>query len=291
MNVFIFSFFGRWNSTYYLLDRLLENKRAVVLYSTETPIATLSSNEWSLMEKVLRLLQPFEEYTKLMSKNNSCISEVIPAITVLTKFLSRDDRENTAGVGTMRDELSSALETRFRTAFVDKCFVLATTIDPRFKTKFCKDDGRTMLVNELDLFQGSSESDTVTESTSTDKAKRRDEPHKDLWSCFEEIVASDDNIPSGSRKLEEEVNAFLALPLQPLQSCPYTWWLSNKQVYPNIFNIALKYLSPPSSSVYSERAFSEAGNISTETRSRLAPHKADNLLFLHHNIPKLNFDY
>ena len=56
-------------------------------------------------------------------------------------------------------------------------------------------------------------------------------------------------------------------------------------------NIALKYLSPPSSSVYSERVFSEAGNISTEKRSRLAPHKADNILFLHHILPKLNFDY
>ena len=79
----------------------------------------------------------------------------------------------------------------------------------------------------------------VTESTSTEKVSRRDGPHRDLWSCFEEIVASDYNVPSGSRNLEEEVNAFLALPLQPLQSCPYTWWLSNKQVYPNIFDIAL----------------------------------------------------
>ena len=147
------------------------------------------------------------------------------------------------------------------------------------------------MVNELHLVQGSSESDTVMESTSTEKVSRRDGPHQDLWSCFEEIVASDDNVPSGSRNLEEEVNAFLALPLQPLQSCPYTWQLSNKQVYPNIFDIALKYLSPPSSSVYSECMFSEAGNISSETRSRLAPHKVDDILFLHHNLPKLNFDY
>ncbi len=75
--------------------------------------ASLSPNEWSLMETILRLLQPFEEYTKLMSNNNSCISEVIPAVTVLQKFLSRDDGEKTAGVRTMRDELSSALERRF----------------------------------------------------------------------------------------------------------------------------------------------------------------------------------
>ena len=207
-----------------MLDRLLENKKAVVLYSTETPIPTLSPNEWSLMEKVLRLLQPFEEYTKLVSKNNPCISEVIPAVTMLKKFLSRDDGEKTAGVRTMRDELSSALERRFETALINKCFVLATMIDPRFKTKFCKDDGRTTWLNELNLVQGASMSATVTETETESKSNdqvtemsRSDGPHQDLWSCFKEIVASDDNIPSsGSRNLEEEVNAFLALPLQPL---------------------------------------------------------------------------
>ena len=67
----------------------------------------------------------------------------------------------------------------------------------------------------------------VTESMSTEKVSRRDGPHQDLWSCFEEIVASDDNVPSGSRNLEKEVNAFLALPLQPLQLCP-GGFLTNK---------------------------------------------------------------
>ena len=35
---------------------------------------------------------------------------------------------------------------------------------------------------------------------------------------------------------------------------PYTWWVSNKRTYPNIFKLVLKflyYLSPPSSRVYS----------------------------------------
>lgn len=134
------------------------------------------------MEKVLRLLQPFEEYTKLMSNDNSCISEVIPAVTVLKKFLSRQDGEKTAGVRTMRDELSSALERRFQTAFSSKNFVLATTIDPRFKTKFSKDESCSMLVNECHV-QGSSESHMVTSNTKeTVTVSRRDGAHQDLWS-------------------------------------------------------------------------------------------------------------
>ena len=64
------------------------------------------------MERVLRLLQPFEEYTKLMSKNNLSVSEVIPAVTVLKKIFRKDDGDNTAGGRTMRDELSASLERR-----------------------------------------------------------------------------------------------------------------------------------------------------------------------------------
>lgn len=36
--------------------------------------------------------------------------------------------------------------------------------------------------------------------------------------------------------------------------------------------------------------FSEARNISTEISSRLVLHKFANILFLHHNLPKLHFD-
>ena len=90
-----------------------------------------------------------------------------------------------------------------------------TTIDPRFKTKFCKDDGRSTLVNELQLFQGSSESDLVA-SNPKEKVSvisRGDGPHEDLWSCFQEIVADNRDSDNNVLNLEEEVNAFLGLPL------------------------------------------------------------------------------
>ena len=87
----------------------------------------------------------------------------------------------------MCDELSSALYRRFQRAFSDKNFVLATTIDPRFKTKFCKDDGRSTLVNEVKLVQGSSESDIAASNPMGKVSVRhRDGPHEDLWSCFQE---------------------------------------------------------------------------------------------------------
>jgi len=42
------------------------------------------------------------------------------------------------------------------------------------------------------------------------------------------------------------------------------------------------------SSVYSEKLFSEYGNIFEEKRSRLLPKSGEKLLFLHHNVKLLD---
>ena len=43
-------------------------------------------------------------------------------------------------------------------------------------------------------------------------------------------------------------------------------------------------ITAPPSSVYSERFFSEMGQVYEKKRSRLRPELAENLLFLHHNM-------
>lgn len=58
----------RWNSTYYLMERLLEQKRAVSLYITDhETLNNLTHAQWELMEQCIKLLKPFEEITKITS--------------------------------------------------------------------------------------------------------------------------------------------------------------------------------------------------------------------------------
>ena len=64
------------------------------------------------------------------------------------------------------------------------------------------------------------------------------------------------------------------------------WWNLNKTKYPHLASFARKYLAAPSSSVYSERLFSEAGNLYEQKRNRLLPKTGEKLLFLHHNLKK-----
>jgi len=51
-----------------------------------------------------------------------------------------------------------------------------------------------------------------------------------------------------------------------------------------VAEVARRYLSVPSTSVASERLFSGAGDTYSDSRSRLAPERAEMLLFLRENM-------
>lgn len=79
----------RWNSTYYMISRLFEQKRAVSLYLAETSVnfENVSNEEWQILGKSIELLKPFEKITKIISSSCSSVSEVIPHLKTLQKYL------------------------------------------------------------------------------------------------------------------------------------------------------------------------------------------------------------
>jgi len=90
-----------------------------------------------------------------------------------------------------------------------------------------------------------------------------------------------------------EVTLFQDEPSLPLQdddgkfSCPLQWWKYNQQKYKVIAKLAIRLLCIPATSAPSERVFSVAGLTIAKDRSRLAPHTAHELIFLHDAIPAL----
>ena len=59
-----------------------------------------------------------------------------------------------------------------------------------------------------------------------------------------------------------------------------------KNIYTYLARLARRYLSALPSSVFSERLFSEAGNLYEQKRNRLLPKTVEKLLFLHYNLKK-----
>ena len=70
-------------------------------------------------------------------------------------------------------------------------------------------------------------------------------------------------------------------------SCPLTWWNVHRNRFKLISEVAIRMLCIPATSAPSERVFSVAGLTIAKERARLAPHTANELIFLHDALPAL----
>ena len=140
-------------------------KNAIVKYATEHDIQIPMPNEWKLIEKVIRLLQPFEEYTVLLSSST--------------------------GVRTMKQEFHDAVTSRFERILANENYIIASTVDPRFKTAFTVSQGHNLLLQEVErLAQPEDLKESTTATPENAEISARKENRNDLWACFDELLAS-----------------------------------------------------------------------------------------------------
>ncbi|KYN02015.1 Zinc finger BED domain-containing protein 4 [Cyphomyrmex costatus] len=314
---FIYDDTTRWNSTFYMLSNLHEQRQAITAYAADRDIPTLTVMQWSIVENVLRVLQPFEEITKILSSDCETIGYVIPAIIILHSYLSK--RQKDAGIVMLKEELKKAMEERLfnSTGFKDrKCFVLATILDPRFKTKFLSDENkaRQWIITELlEMNNTVIEDINNTQSNiSSFQKKNISETRDDIWKCFDDIINNsksdnDNNFEDPSSETlfknqpsdrtekiaiyNAELTKYLMLPLSPRNEDPLIWWKTHVLEYPNLKTLVLKYLSAPPSSMHSERLFNAGKLVYSDNRNKLSSKNAEILLFIMKNLLILNFEY
>ena len=68
----------------------------------------------------------------------------------------------------------------------------------------------------------------------------------------------------------------------------FSWWNDNQCRFTCLPKLAKRYLSAPPTSASSERLFSRANDIYDDKRNRLAPEKAETLLFIKNNFSFLS---
>uniref|UniRef100_A0A8C5LQ09 BED-type domain-containing protein n=1 Tax=Leptobrachium leishanense TaxID=445787 RepID=A0A8C5LQ09_9ANUR len=126
----------RWNSTYYMLGSLLEQKRVLAAYVADHDLpATLSAHQWMLVENILSILAPFEQLTKEISASKASVAEVIPMIAALKRLLGKEVPSD-HGVKTAKQTLLDAINKRFEDAHTTPLYCIATGLDPRFKEHY-----------------------------------------------------------------------------------------------------------------------------------------------------------
>lgn len=133
----------RWNSTYYIVSRLYEQKQAVTAYATDHDIPTLDTHQWHFIGNIIIVLKPIEEITNIISADNESIGYVIPAIATLQSYFSKRTQAQEKDITILKDDLRKAIENRFlKSSGINiqerSCFTHATFLDPRFNSLFKK---------------------------------------------------------------------------------------------------------------------------------------------------------
>ena len=291
----------RWNSSFYMLQRLLEQKRAITVAGTEcTSVPTeIRAQQWTLAEKVVQLLVVFEEATREASGDYASCAIIIPITNTLKLALLTDEEDQ--GIMAMKRAMMKSLEDRYGKVEENPLCAIATVLDPRFKLRVFSSGGRAANARMLVTTECEKVISSIYDSEKELPAKRSrtesDKPPSSLWSFFDDMIEKPSNPTNGVEEnvsgytAEVMVEMYLKEPIQDRHIDPLIYWKTKQVLWKGLAVMASKYLSIPPSSASSERLFSSAGDIISKERNRLGTEKAEMLLFLKHNLPVFDYKY
>ncbi|CAG8737762.1 5491_t:CDS:2 [Rhizophagus irregularis] len=266
----------RWNSTLYAFQKLIILKPAIAMLKASL-ISNVSLNihkegekleelyptihEWKVIKEIVELLNPFE------------------AATCLLKRLEIDFTSlKTSDAKYCKNAILEDLTSRWN-IFQELC-MKGSFFDPRFKSldfinsqEEC-DDIFSQLREEFMIFKQNEQIDISI--TSADK---------DTNDLMTEMSSFWKKKNAKAAPIKDEFQHYFDLVELPVleEYDPYLWWSTNKNQYPVLHKLAMKYLSIPATSMPSERLFSDAKNLITSLRTRLSSSVINQLMFLKRN--------
>ncbi|CAH0730540.1 unnamed protein product, partial [Brenthis ino] len=290
----------RWNSSYYMLERLDCIKESLSLYSSNNKIEQFDADDWILIQELIKVLKPLEDTTKKLSSQNTCISDVIPLVRALNKIYDEKNMHisdiSVSAVVTFVSALKNELEYRFSEIDKNVLYQVATFLDPHYKGKFFSE----ILIKEikeklLRVLETEVNLTATTISTENKPITVRKEHCTSLEESIANMLDSDDDDEQSENQISDTkanlLIEYMSEKRLPRDQDQLKYWQINSKKFGSLSHIARTYLSSPATSIPSEQVFSAAGIVYDPHRNRLLGDKAAKLLFLKYNIPLLNFNY
>nr|CAH7723754.1 unnamed protein product [Callosobruchus chinensis] len=281
----------RWNSSYHMLERVDCIKDSLSLYASNNKIEQFNSDDWTLIQDLVKVLKPLDDVTKTLSSQNSCISDVIPITRALNKIYDEIQESLNISVPPVVDFVSALKnELNYRFSEIDKN-ILPT---PRYKNKFFSDILIKQIKEKLCADLETEENLTATTSTGVKPTIRNEHSHSlDLEVSIANMLDSDDDDDQSENQMSDTkanlLTEYMSEKRLSRDQDQLKYWQVNSKRFGCLSHIARTYLSSPATSVPSEQFFSAAGFV--YDRNRLLGDKAAKLLFLKYNLPLLNFNY
>ncbi|XP_052221657.1 zinc finger BED domain-containing protein 4-like [Dreissena polymorpha] len=271
---------SRWNSTYLMMERLVEQQRVLSdimldpkLTKKQDAALNLRESHWDIIKELCVILKPLADTTAYMStESHVSVSEIYPIVCgLVTKSLvscSTDSSIAHRVKKAIRDDLVHRYQPESEEA-ARSTAALGALSDPHYK--------------KLAFF--SSKQRNITQDT---LESRMD----DLPLRFT-IEKGDIETPSKRRKLdfldfgspestlEDELQCYVNK--KSVGMDPQQWWRENEERFPKVAVVARRVLSVPATPVPSERLFCSTGLLLSKLRNRLSSCIVDAIVFLNKN--------
>ncbi|XP_041752688.2 zinc finger BED domain-containing protein 4-like [Coregonus clupeaformis] len=291
---------SKWRTSFFMLERLVEQKKAVDEMSIECNFREMiSCDQWEVMQSVCNALKPFEVACREMSNRTATLGQVIPLIHILNRKIDMLFDE-TMGIDNMLKSLKEAMVSRMSSTLHDPRYTWATMLDPRYKISLfteeeaeqCKQD----LISELQVSLSTSIETKpslsngcggeVPASSNGSPSNNKD----NLWALMDDIrhkIKQEDKPKSSElavlEYLEEDILD---------QSCdPLDYWNLKKLLWPDLAKVAVRYVGCPPSIVPAEILFSTASVNCTLNQPMPLLENMEGLLFLKVNLPLIYYQH
>jgi len=281
----------RWNSLFYMIERFVQlvNHVNTVLITLprkkqdDMPEMTTPA-ELQILKDACTILRPVERVTTEMSGESyvTC-SKIIPIVNCLIRTLEKLNTEHDISERLHKNILQE-LRNRFHSedSNVEKNAILAisTLLDPRFKklhfrSSLAASTAISKICHLMNKNRKGTQSTAVAENISNAAEKT-----EDLWNVHDELIASLSTNYDDPGGIPVELRQFLNATVINRSEDPLKVWQKLKDIYPNVYEVAMKYFVIVGTSVPSERLFSAAGDIISAKRSRITGKRASQIIFL-----------
>ncbi|XP_039598437.1 E3 SUMO-protein ligase ZBED1-like [Polypterus senegalus] len=297
-------------------EKVDEIHRAVTKFIVKDlhPFSTVESPSFRLERFTHTDLMKAEEFIKCMQvlytstmcvssdKSPTC-SQIIPILAKLEAHFRRCD-EDSVFTSSIKEKVWGSLQKRYQDENLQKFLKEATMMDPRFKGRL-GGEAATDIWDRLEKAAVANATAAVAQPPTEDpKAHSEvddadmDKPEQYLSkvqkSPLEKLFEDEDRelqqaasqagrVPSITEQVQKELQIYKRLPGITSGQDPVAWWWSKRDTLPNLSALSEKYLCVPASSTPSERVFSCAGHAISQERCRIAPEKANMIIFLQKN--------
>ncbi|XP_070401545.1 E3 SUMO-protein ligase ZBED1-like [Nothobranchius furzeri] len=296
----------RWNSTYAMLSRLQEQRWPVTATLSDPEVTQrgkhyldLKPNQWSLIEELNQVLEPFHSATVFMSGEQYVTLSALPHVVDKIKKSLQSQNLESPPVVSFQTHAKEQVTTRWKDLGEFKpespnITLLAASLDPRFrKLKFLPADQAFGVKNALQTMAlavkqqlrptgcGNEASSTAEGAPSTAHKDKMTTSFLDSDSTSSDEEQDEEQL--SNEAIQNEVLAYFGEQSLPKKDDPLIWWKANEQRFPTLAKLANSLLCIPATSTPSERLFSAAGNIVSKKRASLSPEHVYVLNFLRCN--------